>query len=243
MSEGHEQSYLSDDEEEQITAQQVIVRLSLAVWLFAVGKVASTANPFFRSRLQLLANLQNTWLNELFAPELLPNGMDMLDLVLDQISHMEQNIAQLDKNDFRYVAHQMELERIKYIATSYLRCRLKKIETFTRCVLTEDEQRAPDKKRLSDAERNYAERHMALIKKHFHQVAIQHMPQNLQEESQLEIVTPNLMSHIFLRANESVASVIVGTNDEEVDLETGSLHIMPYKLAADLLLGGKVQLI
>lgn len=194
-------------------------------------------------RLQLLANLQNTWLNELFAPELLPNEMEMLDLVLVQITHMEQNIAQLDKNDFRYVAHQMELERIKYIATNYLRCRLKKIETFTRCILNEDDQLDPDKKRLSDAERRYAERHMALIKKHFHQIVIQHMPQNLQEESAREIVTPNLMSHIFLRAKESVASVIVGAENEEVDLETGSLYITPYKFAAELLLDGKVQLV
>lgn len=179
----------------------------------------------------------------MFAPELLPHQTDMMDLMLVQITHMEQNIAQLDKNDFRFVAHQMELERIKYIATSYLRCRLKKIETFTRCILNEDDERVPVKKRLSEDERNYAEQHMSLLRKHFHQIAIQHMPQNLQEESTREIVTPNLMSHIFLRANESVVSVIVGTNDEEVDLETGSLHIMPYKLAAELLLDGKVQLI
>lgn len=190
-----------------------------------------------------MESLQNTWLNEKFAPELLPQQTDMLDLMLGQISHMEENINQLDKNDFHYIAHQMELERIKYIITSYLRCRLKKIETFTRCILNEDDQRAPNKKRLSDEERRYADQHMALLKKHFHHVAIQHMPQNLQEESAREIVTPNLMSHIFLRANESVASVIVGLNDEEVDLDTGSLHIMPYKLAADLVLDGKVQLI
>lgn len=62
---------------------------------------------------------------------------------------MEENIGQLDKNDFRYVAHQMELERIKYITTSYLRCRLKKIETFTKYILMEDDQRPPESKRLS----------------------------------------------------------------------------------------------
>lgn len=191
----------------------------------------------------MLENLQNTWLNEKFAPELLPQQTDMLDLMLGQIEHMEDNISQLDKNDFRYIAHRMELERIKYIATSYLRCRIRKIEAFTRSILLEDEQRDSDKKRLSEDERRYAENHMALIRKHFHQIAIQHMPPNLQEESAREIVTPNLMSHIFLRANESVPSVIVGLNDEEVDLEAGSLHIMPYKLASDLVHDGKVQLI
>lgn len=92
-------------------------------------------------------------------------------------------------------------------------------------------------------ERTYAEQHLALIRNHFEQIAIQHMPQNLQEESAREVVTPNLLSHIFLRANESVTSVIVGANDEEVDLDAGSLHIMPYKLAADLVINGKVQLI
>lgn len=232
-----EDAFLSDDEEEeQITAQQVM-NLLVADFHWTPLRLNNS------SRFQLLAILQSAWLNELFAPELLPNTVNSLDAVLDQIKHMEQNIAQLDKNDLHYVAHQMELERIKYIASSYMRCRLKKIETFTRYILNEDSQRPPDEKRLSDEERSYAERHMELLRKHFHQIAIQHMPQNLHEESARELVTPNLMSHIFLRANESVASVIVGANDEEVDLETGSLHIMPYKLAAELLLAGKVQLI
>lgn len=191
----------------------------------------------------MLEILQNTWLNEKFAPELLPHQTDMLDLMLGQLEHMEENIAELDKNDFRYIAHRIELERIKYIVTNYLRCRIKKIEAFTRSILDEDETRPSNKKRLSDEERQYAEEHMALIKGHFHRIAIQHMPTNLQEESAREIVTPNLMSHIFLRANESVPSVVVGMNDEEVDLEAGSLHIMPYKLASDLLHDGKVQLI
>lgn len=191
----------------------------------------------------MLENLQNAWLNEKFAPELLPHQTDILDLILGQIEHMEENISQLDKNDFRSIAHRMELERIKYIATSYLRCRIQKIETFTRSILQDDENRDPDKKRLSDDERRYAENYMALIRKHFQQIAIQHMPPNLQEETDREIVTPNQMSHIFLRANESVPSVIVGMNDEEVDLEAGSLHIMPYKLASDLVIDGKVQLI
>lgn len=191
----------------------------------------------------MLEILQNTWLNEKFAPELLPHKSDMLDLMLGQIEHMEENISQLDKNDFRYVAHRIELERIKYILTSYLRCRVKKIERFTRAILDEDDERPANKKRLSDEERRYATAHMELIRKHFHQIAIQHMPTNLQEESAREIVTPNLMSHIFLRANEAVPSVIVGMNDEEVDLEPGSLHIMPYKLASELLLDDKIQLI
>lgn len=195
----------------------------------------------------MLQNLQNTWLNEKFAPDLLPQQTDMLDLMLGQIAHMEENIGQLDKNDFRYVAHQMELQRIKYIAASYLRTRLRKIETFTRHILEEDDARAPSVKRLSDDERRFAESYADSIAKHFNQIVIQHLPQVLREDNASsrfrEIVTPNMSSHIFLKANESVPGVVVGANEEEVDLDTGSLHIMPYNLASKLVLEGKVQLI
>lgn len=167
----------------------------------------------------------------------------MIDLMLGQIAHMEENISQLDKNDLRFVAHQMELERIKFIVTSYLRCRVQKIETFTRHILMEEDERPLDKRRLTSDERRFAESHAALVKQHFDQVAVQHMPQNLQEQSSNEIVTPNLMSHIFLRANETIPAVIVGVNDEEVDMEKDSLHLMPYKMASQLVLDGKVQLI
>lgn len=48
---------------------------------------------------------------------------------------------------------------------------------------------------------------------------------------------------LFQYVHDSVSSVIVGVNDEEVDLQLGSRHIMPYKLAADLLKNGDVQLL
>lgn len=195
----------------------------------------------------MLEKLQNIWLNEKFAPDLLRPQPDILDLMLKQINYMDENISQLDKNDFRFIAHKMELERIKYIVASYLRIRLRKIETYTKDILNEDATRTATEKRLSDDEQRFAQSYMDSINKHFQLVAIQHMPQNLREDATTgknrEIVTPNMMSHIFLRANEAVPSVIVGTNDEEVDLDTGSLHIMPYNLAANLLLDGKVQLI
>lgn len=41
----------------------------------------------------------------------------------------------------------------------------------------------------------------------------------------------------------SVSSVVIGKNDEEVDLLVGSRHIMPYNLAEELILDGRVQLI
>jgi len=41
----------------------------------------------------------------------------------------------------------------------------------------------------------------------------------------------------------SVPAVIVGVDDEEVDMAAGSQHIIPYQLVADLIQNNQAQLI
>lgn len=192
----------------------------------------------------------------------------MLDLMLGQVSHMEENVKQLPPNDFRGIIHRMELERIKYIICGYLRCRLAKIEQFTDYILAQEANR--DEKLLSAEEFTYATNYLKMNKNHFQQIVLQHIP-TLKDDYAQNMARPNDMSHVFLVANKdgkvesighnsvdkvtlvtrrpligrsiSVPSVIVGVNDEEVDLQVGSRHIMPYKLLADLLKNGDVQLI
>lgn len=163
--------------------------------------------------------------------------------MLGQIVHMEQNLAQLHRNDFRLIAHRMELARIKYIVSSYLRARLVKIERYTSDILAADDRRLPAERLLSAEERQFADAYAGNVAGHFKHIALRHMPLNLQEPSPAEVVRPNVREHVFLRANVSVSSVVVGRDDEEVDLVAGSRHIMPYNLAAELVLDGRVQLI
>lgn len=49
--------------------------------------------------------------------------------------------------------------------------------------------------------------------------------------------------HFMNFYNFLVASVVVGNDEEEVDIAAGSQHMMPYMLASDLVLNGSVQLI
>ena len=126
----------------------------------------------------------------------------MLDLMLGQIVHIEENIKQLNKNDFRLIAHKMELERVKYILSSYLRCRLCKIEKFAYDILQKENEAANvDDKRLSKEEHQFLETYVEILRSHFNQIALKHMPLNLQEQSAKEIIRPNLMKHVFLKAN------------------------------------------
>lgn len=161
-----------DEEEEQITAEKVLQNISLA------------------------------WQNERLCPELLPHSSDMVELMLGQIAHMEENLQSLDANDFRSIMHKMELERIRYILASYLRCRLKKIEEYTGHILEEEALRADNQKRLSSSELTFAKGYREILENHLFQVATRHMPANLQQnDDKVRIVRPNLMSNVVIKVN------------------------------------------
>lgn len=52
------------------------------------------------------------WLNEKFSPEILPYLGDVVDCLLDQLTHMQENLQQIDKGDFRVTIHRMEVNAI-----------------------------------------------------------------------------------------------------------------------------------
>lgn len=161
--------------------------------------------------------------------------------MLGQLAHMEENLLAIDANDFRRITHRMELERIRFVVTSYLRCRLQKIEDFTQHIINEERNRPADKKRLSEAEMKFAEDYLESIEKHFQQLALRHIPPN-QDDISKRIIRPNLMSNVFLKVLKP-CGVVVNTNDEEIDLSENSQHMLPYQLISNLVLKGNVQLL
>jgi GINS complex subunit 4 len=135
----------------------------------------------------------------------------------------------------------MELERIRYLISAYLRSRLQKIEDFTQFILSEEEKRTPDKKRLSEAEQKYAEEYFKSIENHFTQLALRHLPPQ-QDDVNKRLIRPNLLSNVFFKVLKPCGTV-VNTNDEEVDLSENSIHMLPYHLISDLVHKNDVQLI
>lgn len=121
--------------------------------------------------------------------------------MLGQIVHMEENITQLNRHDLRLIAHKMELARIRFVISSYLRCRLDKIERYAVDILAKEEQRAADQRRLSPQEQTFAETFVSNINAHFEKIALRHMPLNLQETTANQTVRPNIQEHVFLKAN------------------------------------------
>ncbi|XP_043222552.1 DNA replication complex GINS protein SLD5-like isoform X2 [Amphibalanus amphitrite] len=100
----------------------------------------------------ILHKLKQSWIDETRCPELLEYDGDVVDCMLDQIHQMEANLRRVSKTDFKISIHKMEVDRIRYMIASYLRCRLQKIELYHRYLLSNEEQR----RRLSPAELKFA---------------------------------------------------------------------------------------
>jgi len=195
----------------------------------------------------VLQTIERAWLNEKFSPEILPHQMDYVDCLLEQIKGMEGNLAKLSKNDPKMDLLKLELERIKFVITSYLRTRLKKIECFCVKVLEQEANRSKEDAYLSPAELQFAKGFAQNVDNHFETI-LRHMPERFNQlERNKKIIEPNLNSFVFLKCNKHIDSVIIKNlledQEEEVMLEDGSQHLMPYSSVAEFVKIGAVQLI
>ncbi|KAJ0181194.1 hypothetical protein K1T71_003279 [Dendrolimus kikuchii] len=196
----------------------------------------------------VLKTLQSAWQNERLAPEILPHRSDMVECMLGQLQHMERNISKLPKTDLRASIHKMEISRIKFIICNYLKIRLNKIEKYCIPIIKDERQRTDSGTNyLTPSEYKYAQEYLLNMENHMKNVILNKVPGNMQSFDMNKMAEhPNLQTHVFLKAHETVNGVVLEDlvgEDEEIDLEEGSQHILQYKPIADLVKNGKVQLV
>ncbi|ELR52044.1 DNA replication complex GINS protein SLD5 [Bos mutus] len=199
---------------------------------------------------ELIDRLEQAWMNEKFAPELLENKSEIVECVMEQLEHMEENLKRARKGDLKVSIHQMEMERIRFVLSSYLRCRLMKIEKFFPHVLEKEKTRREEEpSTLSQEEFAFAKEFLANTETYLKDTALKHMPPNLQKVDLLRTVPkPDLDAYVFLRVKERQENILVEPeNDEQrdyvIDLEEGSQHLMRYRTVAPLVASGAIQLI
>ncbi|ESO90396.1 hypothetical protein LOTGIDRAFT_164323 [Lottia gigantea] len=199
---------------------------------------------------EVLEKLEEAWLNEKFSPEILESKSDLVECMLEQITAMEENIQRAKKGDFKVSIHRMEIDRIRYVLSSYLRIRLKKIENFTAHILHQEcNRKDEDSPLLSPEEFKFAKEYQNSIEGHFSTLALRHMPANSQTlDPKLTVIKSNLDSYVFLQVNEETQGILIEeetleTGEEIVDLEKNDQHIMRYRPLAPHVNSGAVSLI
>lgn len=199
---------------------------------------------------ELIEKLQQCWLNEKFAPELIPHSTAVVECIIEQIKHMESNIKSAKKGDFRIAIHKLEIDRIKFMLYSYLRLRIKKIEKFASAILEEDTRRHPStKSKLSPEEFAYATEYFKNVKEHLTASVLEHLPINLQDLNEaITMPRPDHDRFVFLQSQENLRGILVDDmsldgRNEIVDMDKDDLYIMRYKPIGNYVNSGEIQLI
>ncbi|EFX79780.1 hypothetical protein DAPPUDRAFT_304303 [Daphnia pulex] len=211
--------------------------------------ISETEDAEFLSASEAVKKLEESWLNEMLAPELLSPQTELVDCLLEQTKNMEENLMAISKSDFRFALHRMEVERIRYVVTSYLRIRLEKIEKFLGYLLNNENKRQRNEPSLlTEDELKFAQELNSNTETHLKTLGLRHMPTNMREiNTQKFITTPNRDSYVFVCVKDDAPSVLVsdGTSEGEIEVELlkNSQHLLPYRSISSLLQNNTVNLL
>lgn len=147
---------------------------------------------------EVLHRLNDAWINEKFAPDLLEPQIDVVECLLEQITHTEDNInneklqnGNNPNSKFAAALYKMETGRIRFLISSYLRIRLEKIQRFIFYLLEKEEKAIENGNsetedttmypRMTSDEVKFAKQYRADIGEVFKKLALDHMPGKFQE--------------------------------------------------------------
>ena len=142
----------------------------------------------------------------------------------------------------------MELQRIRFMVNSYLRLRLEKIQSNI-FYYTKSSSNSDNPTRLTQEETEFAQSHKENLTDHFKSLALRHIPGDWDSEKVTPAVPgPNFSKSVFISVREDVTGVEVKDEaglgrDDDIDLVTGSQHILKYNVISHLVDDGSVQLI
>lgn len=189
----------------------------------------------FDSLQQLYERLIEVTQNELeLSDNLLPYQPSVVDYIVEQIAHMNDVINKTKNrwSPFCIEQHKIELERFSYLINTYLRTRLKKIESNAPQLiklLRTDIDRAT--KFLSPLEAKYLDRYNDSIDNYMRNV-INSMPDNMQRFRLANIKQREEASYAFV-VGCSDARILDG--EEEVLLEPDVCRILTIPTIVNLL--------
>lgn len=195
----------------------------------------------FESLQQLYERLVEVTQNELeLSDNLLPYQPDVVDYIIEQITHMNVVINK-SKNrwpPFCIEQHKIELERFSYLINTYLRTRLKKIESnapYLIKLLRTDIERAT--KFLSPLEAKYLDRYNDSIDTYMKNI-IKSMPDNMQRFRLASMKQREKANYAFVIG---CAEGTIVDGDAEVLLEPDVCRILTVSTIIDLLEKGSRQ--
>lgn len=211
---------------------------------------------------EVLKRLQEAWTNEKFAPELLEPQIEVVDCLLTQLDSTEQDLKNNRGRDkMGHTLHKMEMARVRFLISAYLRIRLAKIERNIFHIVDEvaqAQEAGQTYRKLTKDELKFAQDYKESLDTLFKDLALDHLPGKAADFSSTQarkstsgtapVPSPNLNSSVFVKAVRDIRGVVIEDEaergrDEEYDMAAGSQHVINYKCIASYLKRGDVKLV
>ncbi|QLG75005.1 hypothetical protein HG535_0H03320 [Zygotorulaspora mrakii] len=234
------------------------------------------------------------WRNERCSPELLPYPSSLMSRMLRRLQAQMDNIESIamgffedsdnhesvdeyaaphpasTNNKLPLLCMEADLERLRFVIRSYLRCRLSKVDEYAlylKQLEQTEKEIMPLNELLSAQELEYHERHFTILLKLLNNSVLKHMPSELQAINDTEgsvsmIDEPDWNKFVFVyvktpSANQlqyepalstgeygkSCYTVNIEELEEDVELAVGGIYVMRYLVIRELLREDKIELI
>ena len=175
--------------------------------------------------------LHRAWRDEACAPSLLQSQGELTETLLGQMQEQQGIIDEAKSNPdehFSAVLYQMEIDRLRYGLSRYLRTRLLKIQ----------DDPTQDDSLLSNHEKVFSDRLRELNNQYMDGVLLSALPEDIRS---LDNPTPAADDYVFIRVLEDTGDVEVGVG-EYVSMLKDDVHVLLFRRALPLLSSGKISL-
>ncbi|KAI9146334.1 hypothetical protein BKA69DRAFT_15227 [Paraphysoderma sedebokerense] len=164
-----------------------------------------------------------------------------------------QNENLNESNIFRIMDCKAEIERIRFVLSSYLRTRIHKIEKFAKYI----ERTSSEMEKLSPAEKTWVkecliDRYNKGLDRHFKDSALKYLPPNMQKldevdgYAELDMVTkPDLDGTVCIQVLEDIGEYSLSNREDQEDtirMEKGQIYFLRYSSIRQLLDEGRVRM-
>ncbi|KAL4162709.1 hypothetical protein PRNP1_003241 [Phytophthora ramorum] len=196
-----------------------------------------------------IVRMRSLWVNELNAPEILQYNDEMVSEMLEQIRNQQEYVDSVyedrtqltEEKSFINKLYQMEIDRLRYMVSSYLRTRLRKIENFAVHILGD----AVLTQRLSMKERHFAQQFVMLLESHMNDLALGKFAEEHRSIAAKGMVPePNLDTFVFCEAKDEVGGVQCDDKgDDFVQMHPVDRYVVRYRSVQSHVEAGGVELI
>jgi GINS complex subunit 4 len=168
-----------------------------------------------------LKSLKQSWVSERGAPDLFEFNYDAFEFLQKEITRKQDELDD-EKDDILSHIYTLEVDRMKYLISSYLRTRLTKIEKFSGYYLEEDR-----KGYLSPSEEVFAKKLSILEKQVFDSVLLSNLSTPIGHDEKLTYPVPDLNGYVYARVVDNIGEIEI--DGDMVDLVKGLKIVVRYE--------------